>query len=236
MADKTVSSLTAATTPDGTEETHVVQSSNSRKTTLENIAVLGRPNVEDDGANVVTDAKILNFTGAGVTVSDAGSNQADIAISGGGGGGSSFDGVRLRKSADQTGVDASSGADVTWDTEDYDTGNRHDNVTNSERITFGAGDVGKVALLTANIRISGGTVSENFQVNVDLYNSSDVFITGGRQITKSESSTHRGNPILQTPALQSGDYAIVTIRTEADTSVSILAVEAWLACHMLGSP
>lgn len=38
MADKTVSSLTSASTLDGTEEVHVVQSSNSRKTTTADIA------------------------------------------------------------------------------------------------------------------------------------------------------------------------------------------------------
>lgn len=43
--------------------------------------------VEDDGASIVTGASTLNFTGAGVTVTDAGGNQANIAIPGGGGGG-----------------------------------------------------------------------------------------------------------------------------------------------------
>lgn len=43
--------------------------------------------VEDDGTSIVAAATTLNFTGAGVTVTDAGSNQVDIDIPGGGGGG-----------------------------------------------------------------------------------------------------------------------------------------------------
>ena len=40
--------------------------------------------VEDDGASVVAAANTLNFTGDGVTVTDAGGGQADIAIASGG--------------------------------------------------------------------------------------------------------------------------------------------------------
>jgi len=40
--------------------------------------------VEDSGTSVVATADTLNFTGTGVTVTDAGNNQANIAIAGGG--------------------------------------------------------------------------------------------------------------------------------------------------------
>ena len=43
--------------------------------------------VEDDGTAILAAASILNFTGAGVAVTDAGGGQADINIPGGGGGG-----------------------------------------------------------------------------------------------------------------------------------------------------
>ena len=43
--------------------------------------------VEDNGVSIVSPASVLNFTGAGVTVTDAGGGQADIDIPGGGGGG-----------------------------------------------------------------------------------------------------------------------------------------------------
>jgi hypothetical protein len=43
--------------------------------------------VEDEGISVVAAAVALNFTGAGVTVTDAGSGEATVNIPGGGGGG-----------------------------------------------------------------------------------------------------------------------------------------------------
>lgn len=46
--------------------------------------------VEDDGAEIVAAASRLNFTGAGVTVTDSGAGEVGIAIPGGGGGGSSL--------------------------------------------------------------------------------------------------------------------------------------------------
>ncbi|MDZ4306607.1 DUF2793 domain-containing protein [Allopontixanthobacter sp.] len=44
----------------------------------------GSLDVEDDGVGVVAAASALNFTGAGVIVTDAGGGMADIAIAGGG--------------------------------------------------------------------------------------------------------------------------------------------------------
>jgi len=46
--------------------------------------------VEDDGVSIVGTASTLNFTGSSVTVTDAGSGQANIAIESGGGGGGGF--------------------------------------------------------------------------------------------------------------------------------------------------
>jgi len=44
--------------------------------------------IEDEGAEETADASVLNFTGAGVTVTDQGGGEAEIDIPGGGGGGS----------------------------------------------------------------------------------------------------------------------------------------------------
>lgn len=49
-----------------------------------------------------------------------------------------FRGVRLRKSSNQT-LTTAVAADLTWQTEDYDTNDFHDGVTNTERITVPAG-------------------------------------------------------------------------------------------------
>lgn len=61
----------------------------TRRTTAQEVADLGGGDVaiEDDDTPVIAAASTLNFTGPGVTVTDAGSGQADIAITGGGGGG-----------------------------------------------------------------------------------------------------------------------------------------------------
>jgi hypothetical protein len=48
--------------------------------------VLATIRVEDEGSSVVAAATALNFAGAGVTVTDAGSNEALVTISGGGSG------------------------------------------------------------------------------------------------------------------------------------------------------
>lgn len=56
-----------------------------------NAAAAGGVDVEDDGTPIVTGATVLNFTGAGVTVTSPGAGLADIDISGGGGGGGGGD-------------------------------------------------------------------------------------------------------------------------------------------------
>lgn len=64
----------------------------SRRTTPQDVAELlggggGAIDVEDSGTPVVTGASAINFTGAGVTVTDAGDGVAEVDIPGGGGGG-----------------------------------------------------------------------------------------------------------------------------------------------------
>lgn len=49
------------------------------------VSASGSIAVEDDATSIVASATTLNFTGSGVTVTDAGSGQADVAIAGGSG-------------------------------------------------------------------------------------------------------------------------------------------------------
>src|SRR5271163_1404919 len=51
----------------------------------------GSVDVQEAGTDVVNPASTLNFTGAGVTVTNEGNGVAEIAIPGGGGGGPSVD-------------------------------------------------------------------------------------------------------------------------------------------------
>lgn len=63
MADKTVSSLTAATTPlAGTEELHVVQSTNSRKTTIADVKGANVQFDEDTATNIADATATINTT------------------------------------------------------------------------------------------------------------------------------------------------------------------------------
>ena len=51
-----------------------------------NLGAIAGIRVEDEGTSTVAAATALNFVGSGVTVTDAGSNEATVTISGGGGG------------------------------------------------------------------------------------------------------------------------------------------------------
>lgn len=80
--------------------------------------------LEDEGSTVTGGPHTtLNFTGDGVTVTDAGSSEATINVTGGGGGGVSasvFSGVHLTQTADQTLSDSTNTA-LQFDTVVYDT-------------------------------------------------------------------------------------------------------------------
>jgi hypothetical protein len=76
--------------------------------------------VEDEDVAVPnTPHSILNFTGAGVTVTDAGGGQADITIPGGGGAGVANDAVQARRST--TLALAAAFQDITLDATDVET-------------------------------------------------------------------------------------------------------------------
>jgi hypothetical protein len=77
----------------------------------------GAIEVEDDDVDVVAAATILNFTGAGVTVTDAGGGQADIDIPGGVAGTASYAGIRALDNASSTAIAAATWGIVTecWD-------------------------------------------------------------------------------------------------------------------------
>lgn len=67
--------------------TNVTLSSDADSITINSSGGGGSLAVEDDGSEILASASRLNFTGAGVTVTDAGSGEATINIPGGGGSG-----------------------------------------------------------------------------------------------------------------------------------------------------
>lgn len=81
MADKEISDLTVAGALDGTEDLHVDQGGNSRQTSAQDIADLARTEIEKDGTLVGGGEYLrINFTGGGVSVSDAGGGEATVNI------------------------------------------------------------------------------------------------------------------------------------------------------------
>ncbi|HEY7824253.1 MAG TPA: hypothetical protein VIG24_15530 [Acidimicrobiia bacterium] len=79
MADKNISSLTAAATElDGTEKVHIVEGANSRRTTTRNIAAIGAAISTQAGTTYATVAgdqgtwvRLTNASPVTVTISDA---------------------------------------------------------------------------------------------------------------------------------------------------------------------
>lgn len=69
MADKTISTLTLGTKPDGTEQAHVLQGANSRRMTLRSVAEIGAAINTESGtthAPAVTDVgNWIRYTNAG---------------------------------------------------------------------------------------------------------------------------------------------------------------------------
>lgn len=74
--------------------------------------------VEDDDVQVVATASTLNFTGAGVVVTDGGSGQANVAIAGGG----SFVGAMVKFDSDTGSLSSTQNPVEGWESADYDIG------------------------------------------------------------------------------------------------------------------
>jgi hypothetical protein len=84
MSDKTIPSLTAASSADGTELVHVVQSGNSRKMTLTQIMALKTLIARDEGSPLTTNMTGLDFIGSGVTATQS-AGIVQVTIPGGAG-------------------------------------------------------------------------------------------------------------------------------------------------------
>lgn len=85
------SGATPGTYGSATQVAQVTIDAKGRVTAVSNVAISGGGgtslDVEDDGVTIETSVGVINFTGAGVTVTSPSAGQVDVAIPGGGGGG-----------------------------------------------------------------------------------------------------------------------------------------------------
>ena len=95
-----------------------------------------------------------------------------IASPGGGPGGGAFRGALVYPTAAQTVLDAIS-LSIIFGVAKYDTDNIWEGVTNPDRLTVPTG-VTKVKML-GSVRVTGMVTAAHFSVNVNHFNSADVF-------------------------------------------------------------
>lgn len=155
--------------------------------------------VEDEGVSTVAAATTLDFVGAGVTVTDAGSGQATVTIPGGSG---TFMGCSLTKSASQSIATVSTVA-VTFDGEDYDTNTLHDNVTDNTRITIPTGQGGYWM-------IGGGAMLENMVDGKDIIvrarKNGTTMLNVWNRLTAAAAAGAPGGTFSVVANLAAGDY------------------------------
>ena len=144
--------------------------------------------------------------------------------------GGKFRGALVYEAADTTGLDLTSGANMTWDSEVYDTDNIHSTSTNTERLTVPAG-VTHIRL-TAVIYITSLTV-DKFVASMFNKNGVGSFIgTANIQTEMSEAQAQHtiSSPVL---AVVPDDYFAVNVFVEDDTSVTLNASRSSFAMEIV---
>lgn len=129
-------------------------------------------------------------------------------------------GARATMSANLTGQNYTSGAAVTFNSEDYDTNGFHDTSTNSDRLTIPSGMAGYYKV-TFNIMISSITADVRALANISWRNSEDTVQFTWSQ-SQQDSSTQRrisvSSPIVY---MNVGDYVTNVVLVTTDTSVDV---------------
>lgn len=189
-------------------------------------SVAGGLDVQEEGSSVVNPATALNFIGSSVTVTDGGGGVAEITVTGGGG--SAFSGARAKKTTTQ--VIGSTATAVTWDAEDFDTDNYHDNSTNNSRITIPAG-VSYVELTAAVASTAG---SENDYSLWIVKNGSTTYPGIVAEGVRSLNGARKGLVISSGPiAVTAGDYFEVYMQNFSNET--IIVAGSFFAVKSLGS-
>lgn len=129
------------------------------------------------------------------------------------------DGAKVRKNTALTGQNFTAGVTQVWGTtEDWDTGSYHDNVTNTGRLTVtNAG----FYLVRCNMRLDNVTASNQINVEIQRFNSSNVFQEVIARSNFSSAGTSPGCCISGDGEFAAGDYVIVVVLVGSDTSVDV---------------
>lgn len=138
-----------------------------------------------------------------------------------GGVGTAYKGAMASMVANETGANYSADKSVPFDDEVYDFGGWHDKVTLNDRLTVPTG-VTKVRL-TANIQTAGETANENCVLTIRK-NGTGNFVGTANQAQyndETENYINAATPVIEVAA---GDYFTLHYNTEADTSITVLAI------------
>lgn len=176
-----------------------------------------------NGSNLavaVTPSGDVTMTNAGVTA--IGSSKVTPAML-------SFKGARVTKAADQTAADYTSLTPVAFDSEVFDVGGWHDNVTNNTRLTVPSG--------VSYIELSGGVMTD--LGIADTVRSIFVLKNGGAgirpiQFQEGGATTWVGSFSSGPIAVTAGDYFELNFLVESDTSQTVVKDYTFFAVVALG--
>lgn len=132
-----------------------------------------------------------------------------------------LDGAKVRKASALTGQNVTAGANVTFDSEDWDTGSYHSNVSNTDRLTVTNAGYYEVR---GQLRLDNVTGSNWILMSLDRYNSSNAF---QETLARALTSTANTSPSVNASGIgnfAASDYVVMTIQVASDTSVDINTV------------
>lgn len=136
-------------------------------------------------------------------------------------------GAKVTKTGNNAGVNATAGYTIPFDSESFDTGSFHDNVTNNTRLTTTSSST--YVFLVGYVSASGLTSGERTRIRI-LKNGS-VFQVHDVEITLTEAKTEI--TVIDKPATPGTDYYELDITTEADASITVSS-ESTFAIIVLG--
>lgn len=233
-----------------------VPTKNDVRDKIESLSAGSGVTVEDEGVSEGTGITTLNFSGAGCSVTVVGA-EAEIIVPGGGvsdlddlsdvdttgqaaGDVLTYDGAEwvpvgfsgalVTKAADQTAADYDPGTVIGWDSETYDVGGWHDNVTNNSRFTVPSG-VSRVRI-TGQVWLSSVTAGNQCMLTVIKNGSAiDTDVGMPAQTAAPNNTERRINVASAVLAVSPGDYFEAHLTVNADSSITVEATSSWFAIN-----